>query len=189
LLAVVLVGLLALGGGLFALTRWNSPVAPASAAQPAATNAQTDPGLAANQTQPATTLPVATAPKKPLVSPEDAELKKLRDKRISGSPADGQKMMQTFTKAETKYPNDYRFPYERAKLALKVKQTKSRDEAFDALSVAAVRAIKTGKAHEMLDGLEADKGGDFNQLSRSRREWTQLTSALKNQNPNVLSER
>jgi hypothetical protein len=114
---------------------------------------------------------------------------KLKEKRMSGSASDGPKIMQTFTKAETKYPNDYRFPYERAKLALKVRQTKSHDEAFGALSVAAVRAIKTGRAHEMLDGLEADKGGDFNQLSRSRREWTQLMSALKSQNPSLLSER
>jgi hypothetical protein len=189
LLSFVLVALLALGGGLFALSRWTSPVAPASAAQPVATTTQVDPNPAANQTAAPPAVPAATAAKKPTVPPEDAELKKLKEKRISGSASDGPKIMQTFAKAETKFPNDYRFPYERAKLALKVRQTKSRDEAFDALSVAAVRAIKTGKAHEMLDGLEADKGGDFNQLSRSRREWAQLMSALKSQNPGLLSER
>jgi hypothetical protein len=189
LISFVLVGLLALGGGLFALSRWTSPVAPASAAQPVATTTQADPNLTANQTSGPLALPAPTAAKKPTVAPEDAELKKLREKRISGSTSDGPKIMQTFAKAETKYPNDYRFPYERAKLALKVRQNKSHDEAFDALSVAAVRAIKTGKAHEMLDGLEADKGGDFNQLSRSRREWNQLMSALKSQNPHLLAER
>ena len=190
LLSFVLVGLLALGGGLFALSRWTSPVAPASAAPaPVTTSIQSDPTVAANQTAPPAAVPVATVAKKPTVPPEDAELKKLKEKRISGSASDGPKIMQTFAKAETKYPNDYRFPYERAKLALKVRQTKYRDEAFEALAVAAVRAIKTGKAHEMLDGLEADKGGDFNQLSRSRREWAQLMSALKSQNPGLLSER
>jgi hypothetical protein len=185
LLSFVLVGLLALAGGLFALNQWTSPVAPASAAP---TNTQSDPGVTANQTTPPA-VPTASVAKKPAVPPEDAELKKLREKRISSEASEGPKILQTFTKAETKYPNDYRFPYERAKLALKVRQTRSHDEAFDALSVAAARAIKTGKAHEMLDGLEADKSGDFNQLSRSRREWAQLMSALRSQDPSRLGER
>ena len=63
----------------------------------------------------------------------------------------------------------------------------SRNDAFDALASAATKAIKNGKATEMLDGLESDKGGDFHQLSRDKREWSLLTQALKAQDPTRLN--
>jgi hypothetical protein len=67
------------------------------------------------------------------------------------------------------------------------RETKSHDEAFDALSLAAEEAIKTGKAQEMLEGLEADEFGDFHKLSHGHREWSQIIEALKRKDVTLLS--
>src|SRR4029078_4731362 len=91
-----------------------------------------------------------------------------------------------FAKIERKYPRDYRFPYERAKLAAKGSLSGSRAAAFKALSVAAESASSTGKASEMLTGLETDKAGDFHRLAQGRQEWTRLVAALKRKATNLL---
>ena len=70
---------------------------------------------------------------------------------------------------------------------MKARDASSRDDAFDALTAAATRAIKNGKATEMLDGLESDKVGDFQKLSRDKREWSLLTQALRNQDLSRLN--
>jgi hypothetical protein len=67
-------------------------------------------------------------------------------------------------------------------------QASSRTEAFKALTVAAQRAISTGKANEMLTGLETDKTGDFSRLSQGRFEWSRLVAALKRKDSSLLSE-
>ena len=64
----------------------------------------------------------------------------------------------------------------------------SRNEAFKALTVAAQKAISTGKANEMLTGLETDKSGDFSRLSQGRFEWSRLVAALKRKDTSLLSE-
>lgn len=120
------------------------------------------------------------------VSPEDELLARLRERRMTATNSERPKIMEAFTKIERKYPRDYRFPYERAKLAAKGSKSDSRDEAFKALSVAAERAISAGKASEMLSGLETDKTGDFHRLSQSRQEWTQLVAALKRKDTSLL---
>jgi hypothetical protein len=119
--------------------------------------------------------------------PEEDELNKLRERRIAATTSDRSAILQAFGMAEKQYPNDYRFPYERAKLAIKESQSTSHDEAFKALSLAAEKAIKSGKAHEMLDGLNADKAGDFHKLSHGHHEWKQLAEALKRKDTNLLS--
>jgi hypothetical protein len=63
-----------------------------------------------------------------------------------------------------------------------------RAEAFKALNTAAQKAITTGKANEMLSGLETDKSGDFNKLSQGRLEWSRLVAALKKKDTSLLSE-
>ena len=78
--------------------------------------------------------------------------------------------------------------YERAKLAVKGSQASSRDEAFKALNTAAEKAIHTGKANEMLDGLQEDKSGDFSKLSQKRNEWSTLVVALKRKDTSLLTE-
>jgi hypothetical protein len=121
------------------------------------------------------------------VTPED-ELNKLREKRLAASASERSKIFQAFVKIERQYPRDYRFPYERAKLAVKDSKAGSRTEAFKALNAAAEKAITTGKANEMLNGLESDKSKDFSKLSQGRYEWSRLVAALKKKDTSLLSE-
>ena len=122
------------------------------------------------------------------VTPDD-ELKKLREKGMTASESERSKIVQAFAKIEKQYPRDYRFPYERAKFVVKASRRRSRrSEAFKALNVAAEKAITTGKANEMLDGLESDKTGDFSELSQGRYEWSRIVAALKRKDTSLLSE-
>ena len=67
------------------------------------------------------------------------------------------------------------------------KEQRSHDEAFAALSTAAEKAINTGKAQEMLNGLEVDKRRDFQKLSHEHHEWSQLEAALKSKDKSLLN--
>lgn len=116
----------------------------------------------------------------------EEEWKRLREKRIGAKPSETGEIIAAFENAEKKYPNDYRFPYERAKLS--IKGITSHHEAFGALSLAGEKAISNGKAQEMLDSLKADEGGDFYKLSRGHREWQTLAQALSNKDKKGLSE-
>jgi hypothetical protein len=106
---------------------------------------------------------------------------------MGANPAERSKIFQAIAKVEKQYPRDYRFPYERAKLAANGSKANSRNEAFKALSVAAEKAISTGKASEMLNGLESDKSGDFQKLAQGRQEWTRLVAALKRKDMSLLN--
>jgi hypothetical protein len=188
LMAIGGVAFLLLALGLFGLTRSDSAVEAANTAPPVAEQpAVTQPAPAA---QPAN---VAASDVKPqpvaaTVNPED-ELQKLREKRLDAGTkaAERSKVFQAIAKVERQYPRDYRFPYERAKLAANGSKATSRNEAFKALSVAAEKAISTGKANEMLSGLEADKAGDFQKLAQGRQEWSKLTTALKRKDTSLLA--
>lgn len=116
----------------------------------------------------------------------DEEFNRLHDRRISARPSESSNIIIAFQNAERKYPLDYRFPYERAKLS--IKGIKSHHEAFGALAVATNKAIDNGKAQEMLDSLMADQDGDFYKLSRGHREWRTLAQALSNKDKKALSE-
>jgi hypothetical protein len=104
---------------------------------------------------------VAEAKAQPIqpIDTAEQELRKLRETRIAASPSDRLTILQLFANREKQYPSDYRFPYERAKSAISNRETRSHDEAFDALSLAAEEAIKTDKTQGMLEDLEADKFG------------------------------
>src|SRR5882762_297236 len=108
----------------------------------------------------------------------EEEWKRLREKRIGAKPSETSEVITAFEEAEKKYPRDYRFPYERAKLS--IKGITSHHEAFGALSLAAEKAIDNGKTQEMLDSLKADQDGDFYKLSRGHHEWQALAEALRN---------
>lgn len=116
----------------------------------------------------------------------DEEWKRLRERRISAKPSETSEIIAAFEGAEKKYPNDYRFPYERAKLS--IKGITSHHEAFGALALAAAKAIDNGKAQEMLDSLMADKDGDFYKPSRGHHEWQVLVQALSNKDKRDLNE-
>lgn len=118
-------------------------------------------------------------------SPADLEWKRLREQRIGAKPSESSAVVSALAEAEKKYPGDYRFPYERAKLS--IKGITSHHEAFGALVLAADKAIDNGKAQEMLDGLTADQDGDFYKLSRGHREWQTLAQALTNKDKRALN--
>jgi hypothetical protein len=111
-------------------------------------------------------------------NPADQEIKLLRERRTGAKPSDSSEIIAAFQGAEKKYPTDYRFPYERAKLS--IAGVASHHEAFGALALAGEKAIDNGKAQEMLDSLTTDKDGDFYRLSRGHHEWQVLEEALKN---------
>jgi hypothetical protein len=192
LVLVAVAGVLLAVGGFLRFSRSGSPLNASLTSQAMPANQQTDP----------VTLPTVEVADKPSVDsnqpndrarenerprPEDDALLKLREQRITASPVDRRNILQDFAKAEKRYPNDYRFPYEHAKLAVAGPQIKSFDAAFKALFVAAERAIKAGKAPEMLQGLQADKTGDFEKLSHGHSEWGQLVQALKNKDKKFLA--
>jgi hypothetical protein len=187
LMAIGGVAFLLLALGLFGLTRSDSPVEAANSAQPVAEQPVASQPAPAAQPEKVVASDQKTQPVAPIVTPED-ELQKLRAKRIDAGTkaAERSKVYQAIAKVERQYPRDYRFPYERAKLAAKGSRSNSQTEAFKALSVAAQKAISTGKANEMLTGLEADKGGDFQKLAQGRQEWTKLLTALKRKDSTLL---
>ena len=114
----------------------------------------------------------------------DEEIRRLRERRSGAKPSETSEIVAAFEDAEKKYPNDYRFPYERAKLS--IKGITSHHEAFSALSLAAEKAIDNSKAQEMLDSLMADKDGDFYKVSRGHQEWQTLEEALRNKDKAAL---
>ncbi len=188
--------LLAIGGvaftllslGAFGLFRSDTQTASATAAPPPQVSepvSQPQPQpTAAITTEVSRNSPAETTTQQVAPNPED-ELKKLRERRMTASASERPKVFQAFAKVEKQYPRDYRFPYERAKFAVR---GASRNEAFKALTVAAQKAISTGKANEMLDGLESDKSGDFSRLSQGRFEWSRLVAALKRKDTSLLGE-
>jgi hypothetical protein len=155
-----------------------SPPQAASTNAPAAADSSSSASAASSATT--TSAPIATR-----VGAEE-EWKRLREQRISAKPSESSAIIVSLDDAEKKYPRDYRFPYERAKLS--IKGITSHHEAFNALSLAAEKAIDNGKTQEMLDSLTADKDGDFYKLSRGHHEWQALVQALSNKDKHSLNE-
>lgn len=190
LISIGAIALALLGLGAFGLLRSETPTVSATAVQqpqPAAEASQpvTPPPTAITTTEVSRNAPAETTTQ--TVSPDD-ELQKLRERREAAPASERRKMIQAITKIEKQYPRDYRFPYERAKLAVKSALASSRTEAFKALNSAAQKAISTGKAGEMLSGLENDKSGDFSRLSQGRNEWSRLVAALKRRDTSLLND-
>jgi hypothetical protein len=132
------------------------------------------------------TTPVETPlPTKVTASSADDELRDLRQRRTKATPAERRNVLRDVAQLEREFPNDYRFPYERAKLS--VSDAKSRNAAFQALFVAAQRAIKAGKAGEMLHALETDRSREFRNLARDHVEWAQVVQSLKNKDATLLA--
>jgi len=189
LIGIGVVALLLLSLGLLGLTRSDTQVAAVTVPQSAVENTAQQQQQQPVRTETAAPIPAATAANispAPSISPEDELLARLRERRLNATNSERPKIFEAFAKIERKYPRDYRFPYERAKLAAKGSKSDSRDEAFKALSVAAERAISAGKASEMLSGLETDKAGDFHRLAQGRQEWTRLVVALKRKDTSLL---
>ena len=181
LLLLVFFGVLGFGG-------WYWWTLRASVAQSPPQTASTNPPAAADSSSSASTASSATTSAAPIAKSGgvEAEWKLLREKRISAKPSESGAIIASLDEAEKKYPRDYRFPYERAKLS--VKGITSHHEAFGALALAGEKAIDNGKAQEMLDSLKVDQDGDFYKLARGHREWQALAQALSNKDKKGLSE-
>ncbi len=186
LLAVALIGVLSLSIGLFVLTR-----APEKIVSASETEALSPIVPATQSSAPSPEIAIADVPESApaKASPVDAELTKLRELSIDSKSSNRSAIFKTIAKAEGKYPDDYRFPYERARLAVSSRRGASTNEAFAALARAAEKAINAGKAREMLDSLLADKTGAFRRLAQAHREWSQLLETLKSKNVRVLKAR
>lgn len=184
LLAIGTVALTLVSLGAYGLLRSDSATASANVAAPVAQTSQPQ-ASAPITTEVSRAAPAQTTTQQVVPANPEDELKKLRERRITAKPADRSRIIQALAKIEKQYPRDYRFPYERAKLAVK---GSSRSEAFKALNTAAEKAINTGKANEMLNGLETDKSGDFSKLAQGRYEWSRLVVALRRKDTSLLSE-
>lgn len=189
LISIGAVALALVGLGAFGLMRSDTPAVSDTAVQPATEPSQQPvPPPTAITTEVSRSAPAETTTQQtPAVSPDD-ELKKLRERRMAAAASERPRIIQAITKIEKQYPRDYRFPYERAKLAVKSALASSRSEAFKALNTAAQKAISTGKAGEMLSGLENDKSGDFSRISQGRDEWSRLVAALKRRDTSLLND-
>jgi hypothetical protein len=119
------------------------------------------------------------------VDSADEEIKKLTDERLKSTPNDTNKIDEKLKQAEEKYPNDYRFTYERAKLYAPLPK---HDKSFDALFESARKAIKNNHASEMLDEITQDTNSFFKKMAIGHKQWTAVINALRQKDESLLSE-
>jgi hypothetical protein len=94
-----------------------------------------------------------------------------------------QAVQAKLAKAQAEFTWDYRFSYERAKLAVYGKA--HHDEAFYHLFRAAEIAIKNGDADRMIQALQNDGSGVFHPLT-DHSEWQTINNALKTKNSEMV---
>jgi len=178
LIAIMVIGIVMVAVLLFFVTdrSWSKTSSSGALSQEPADEAQS--ALAAQPSG-----PVAQAPKP---SPADAELQKIKAKRVGGEGSEREKILRELKTAETDYPNDYRFPYEQAKVSINPQDHRSHHEAFGAMMRAAQKAIEDGKADEMLASLTSDKDAEFYKLSRGHSEWKVVEQALRDKDKSKL---
>jgi hypothetical protein len=162
---------------------------PSAAVTTAALAAQTVTSTSQSAQEYVPTVAVSTTPvDSPLparAASADDELRDLKQRRTKATSSDRRTVMRDITRLEREFPNDYRFPYERAKMS--ASDAKPLDAVFQVLFIAAQKAIKTGKATEMLQVLEADKTREFRKLARGHSEWGQIVQSLKNRDATLLA--
>lgn len=113
-------------------------------------------------------------------SPEssaDDEFSMIQTKFAGGEAGLGSSALGREVKdAETKYPDDYRFIYQEAKIEA-VRSKSQHHETFELLFAAGEKAVKAGKSAEFLSDLQKDKDMDFKRLN-DHKEWLVLENAL-----------
>lgn len=130
----------------------------------------TEPDL--DEPQPDTVIP-------PEPQSADAVLHDLVSRAAGAASWQRSELDKAFKDAEVKYPTDYRFTYDRVKLAILDVDVISHHEAFALLSRAAEKAIRSGKAQTMLKQLEEDHDGAFLKLAKGHDEWHHIQEALE----------
>ena len=86
--------------------------------------------------------------------------------------------------AEMQFPHDYRFTVQRAKLAIYGRQT--HHEAFNLLNIAAEKAIRNGRADDLLRQLKDEERSTFIKLAMGHAEWHHLIEALEREDESEL---
>ncbi len=178
LFAVAIVGLLLFSVITFALVRSRASLTADTVTQTVGVSTETVSAAPQRQQMTPSTQTKATTPEARPVKAEDAALERLRQMRTMDH-GDRSKMLLKLSETERKYATDYRFPYERARVLATDRKKKSHEEAFAALTRAVQKAIYSGKAGEMLQNMNKDSAGDFQNLSHGYREWAQLQKALR----------
>ncbi len=118
-------------------------------------------------------------------SPADDEFTRLEAKFAGGAAGRKSPALEREVKdAESKYPNDYRFTYQKARL--EARTSREHHEAFEMLFHAGEKSIKADKSADLLSDLQKDKDLDFKRLSRGHKEWTVLENALRNKDAEAL---
>lgn len=125
----------------------------------------------------------ATPEPTPSANLADSDLRRLQERVSRAKPSDSE-ILTSIADAEEKYPDDYRFTYERAKLF--GKGMISHDEAWEALRQAASKAIDNNHAEEMSSDMRSKADTDFFRLSRGHAEWSTIIHALETRNKAAL---
>jgi hypothetical protein len=123
--------------------------------------------------------------KQAATTPDDAS-KALSQRVATASNSERQPLAEALALAETTYPNDYRFPFEHAKLVV---AGNVHHHAFGLLFTAAQRAIAAGKADEFLVEVKKEADGAFYRCSRGHSEWKTLEDSLKQKDQTLLQTR
>ena len=116
-------------------------------------------------------------------SPADNEFTRLQSKLETATPSQKNALDAELKNAESKYPNDYRFTYQRGKL--EAVNSKEHHEAFEMLFGAGSKAIKAEKSAELLSDLQKDGNSDLKRLT-DHKEWTVLENALRRNDSKAL---
>ncbi len=183
LIALAVAGLMVFSLSLLVTRRWISNGTVPVSAQEAQVDSDPATGEGANRNA------VVQPPTAEVSAPSSEEyLKKLRDNLPAAGAAPGSDVLKDVHAAESRYSDDYRFSYERAKLTVRADQTHTHHAAFAALSIAAGKAIDSGQAKEMLASMKTDSDGDFHRLSHGHDEWKQVEEALRRKDKRILGK-
>lgn len=113
----------------------------------------------------------------------DIDLRRLQERIRNAQPSDSE-ILTSISAAEQRYPDDYRFTYERAKLI--GKGMISHGEAWRALRRAAEMAIDNNDAEEMLSDIKSRAQTDFRKLSSHYDEWNAIINGLESLDKSAL---
>ena len=131
-------------------------------------------------------VPASVAASPPGSSLSEALYHQLREKARKTSGETIVAVDELLRAAESEYPLEFRFSYERAKLLVFGRH--EHHEAFGRLRRAAEKAIETGWSEAMLAMLRSDgaQSGPFRKLARGHSEWKQILAALESEDREAL---